>query len=430
MKKFLSIMLVAVLIVTSMATVAFADGGSATASVSKSQTVKAGDTVTLTVTVSGKFSNYELTMKAAEGLTITSITGVTSNINNGKVAFSSATNNETHSFQVTVKVSDTIEPGSYKVTADLTKASMIVPIEEDTEDGIPDTLVRVSLADGSATLTVDCKHDWSDWTQTKAPTCDEKGEETRTCSICGEVETRAIDAKGHQWGAWTQTKAPTCTVKGEETRTCSVCGETETRPVDKAPHTWGEWVVTKAATCTDDGLKTRTCSVCGEKQTEVIPAAEGHKWGEWTVIKAATCTEDGEQTRKCSVCGEVETEIIPAAGHDWDEEIWCYDETHHWHVCSVCGEKCEHIAEHGPITEWQIVKEPTAKEAGLQQKFCEVCGAVVASEEIPATGEGPIDPVPGTGDPTNLLMIGGAAFLLLLLLLLVALYMIKRKAAK
>jgi len=39
----------------------------------------------------------------------------------------------------------------------------------------------------------------------------------------------------HQWSAWTQTKAPTATAEGEETRTCSTCGEKETRPVAKLP---------------------------------------------------------------------------------------------------------------------------------------------------------------------------------------------------
>ena len=466
MKKFLSILLVAVLIVTSMATVAFADGGSATASVSESQTVKAGQTVTLTVTVSGKFSNYEATIKAAEGLTITAISGITSNIANGKVAFSSAANNDSHSFKVTVKVADDIAPGSYKVTADVTYGSMIVPIEEDTEDGIPDSLVRVSLSDGSATLTVVCEHAWGEWTETKAPTCTEKGVETRTCSKCGEKETRSIDMIAHSFGEWTQTKAPTCTEKGEETRTCTVCGHSEKRDVEKLDHVFGEWTQTKAPTCTDkgeevrtctlcghtekrdvdalghdwsdwtvvteptcttDGLKTRKCARCGEVEEKVIPSAEGHAWGEWKQTKAPTCTEDGEKTRECSACGEKQTEVIKATGHQFEHVEWKYNETHHWHACSVCGAKCEHNSEHGPVTEWQIIKQPTAKETGLKQKFCETCGATVATEEIPANGEGTLDPVPPTGDPTG--MIFGSMSILLLLLLAAALYVYKRKAS-
>ncbi len=42
--------------------------------------------------------------------------------------------------------------------------------------------------DQTATLTLDFGHLWSDWTVTKEPTCTEPGEQTRTCSRCGEVE--------------------------------------------------------------------------------------------------------------------------------------------------------------------------------------------------------------------------------------------------
>ena len=48
--------------------------------------------------------------------------------------------------------------------------------------------------DQTATLTLDFGHLWSDWTVTKEPTCTEPGEQTRTCSRCGEVETEAIAA--------------------------------------------------------------------------------------------------------------------------------------------------------------------------------------------------------------------------------------------
>ncbi len=42
-------------------------------------------------------------------------------------------------------------------------------------------------------------HDWSDWTITTKATCTEAGEETRTCTRCGEAETRPVDALGHKW---------------------------------------------------------------------------------------------------------------------------------------------------------------------------------------------------------------------------------------
>ncbi len=43
-----------------------------------------------------------------------------------------------------------------------------------------------------------------------------------------------IDALGHEWGAWKQTKAPTAAEEGEETRTCSRCGEKETRSISRS----------------------------------------------------------------------------------------------------------------------------------------------------------------------------------------------------
>ena len=71
-------------------------------------------------------------------------------------------------------------------------------------------------------------HDWSDWTETSAPTCTNAGEKTRSCSRCNAVETETIGALGHDWSDWSQTSAPTCTNAGEKTRSCSRCNTVET----------------------------------------------------------------------------------------------------------------------------------------------------------------------------------------------------------
>ncbi len=44
-----------------------------------------------------------------------------------------------------------------------------------------------------------CRHEWSAWTETSAPSCTEPGEQTRTCTLCGKAETKAVQALGHDW---------------------------------------------------------------------------------------------------------------------------------------------------------------------------------------------------------------------------------------
>ena len=56
------------------------------------------------------------------------------------------------------------------------------------------------------------------------------------CTICKTELSRiavADDALGHDWSAWTVTTPATEDQDGVETRTCSRCGETETRPVPR-----------------------------------------------------------------------------------------------------------------------------------------------------------------------------------------------------
>ena len=66
---------------------------------------------------------------------------------------------------------------------------------------------------------------------------------------------------------------PTCEKDGVKTRTCSVCGETETRAIPATGHSpSGEWVTTKEPTDYSNGKKEHICPICGVKETVVIPA--------------------------------------------------------------------------------------------------------------------------------------------------------------
>ena len=84
----------------------------------------------------------------------------------------------------------------------------------------------------------------------------------------------AIDrcASGHSYGGWITTKAATCVADGEQTRSCDVCGKVETRRISATgEHTAGDWIVDKAATTSADGSRHKECMVCGYiMQTEII----------------------------------------------------------------------------------------------------------------------------------------------------------------
>lgn len=84
----------------------------------------------------------------------------------------------------------------------------------------------------------ECDHDWSEWAPTGVVYCD-GGEEARTCSKCGEQETR--DGNGdyslHEWTEWTETTKVTCTENGEATRSCTKCPKVETKVVTAEGHT-------------------------------------------------------------------------------------------------------------------------------------------------------------------------------------------------
>lgn len=72
-------------------------------------------------------------------------------------------------------------------------------------------------------FTVECKHNFSNWTTTKAATCAAEGTQSRKCSICGKSETRSV-AKSKTHVYKTEIIAPTRTARGYTLHTCSVCG--------------------------------------------------------------------------------------------------------------------------------------------------------------------------------------------------------------
>lgn len=194
---------------------------------------------------------------------------------------------------------------------------------------------------------------------------------------------------------------------------CSVCSG----KADVTPHSYDSGMITTPATETTEGVKTYTCSVCNHTKTETVPKlshthslSEDYskdETGHWhtcsgcdekvdfgahiensgTVTVQPTETSTGVMTYYCSVCGyEMRTEeisaIIPEHTHSYGTE-WNSDSTSHWHECS-CGDKtdiAQHISNGGVVT-----VQPTAYTTGVRVYSCSVCGYVIRTESIPATG--------------------------------------------
>ena len=239
----------------------------------------------------------------------------------------------------------------------------------------------------------------------KPATCTETGlTDGISCSVCGTVikAQEEIPAKGHRWNEGEITTAPTCENAGVRTYTCTVCNATKTEAIDATGHTPVE-VAEQPATCTEAGHTAGTkCSVCAAilSGMEEIPAT-----GHTEVIdaaKAPTCTETGlTEGKHCSVCNEVlvAQEEIPAKGHteviDPAVEPTCTEpgKTEGKH-CSVCNEIIvaqTEIPAKGHTEVIDAAKAPTCAEPGLTEgKYCSVCNEVIVKQEvIPATGHKP-----------------------------------------
>ena len=158
----------------------------------------------------------------------------------------------------------------------------------------------------------DCTHKWSAWKEVYAATCDEEGEEYRSCSLCGDIEYNSIPKKtSHDWSAWEELYAATCDSEGEEYRSCAVCDEMEYRTIPKSTtHDWDSWETVRAATCVKKGKKTRTCWECGKTQTKTIAATGKHKYGSWKVTRKATISKKGKKKKTCKNCGAVKNASI------------------------------------------------------------------------------------------------------------------------
>ncbi len=136
-------------------------------------------------------------------------------------------------------------------------ASMVQLFKVDTETAALTDCGRISpMGANLSSLLIapvtECQHTDVTTVNEKEPTCTEPGYTgDLVCAVCNTVleKGEAIPATGHTWGDWTVTTPASCAEKGEETRTCQVCSEKETREIAALSHDY----------------KDGSCTRCGEK---------------------------------------------------------------------------------------------------------------------------------------------------------------------
>ena len=126
---------------------------------------------------------------------------------------------------------------------------------------------------------------------------DEQSQETPvTSEQQGGGET---SAHTHKFGAWTETKAPTCTEKGSKERVCE-CGEKETAEVAALGHDFKNGTVTAdTSTCSADGKQTIKCARCDV--TQEVDVKAHHRFGEEAAVAAKGDGYVGYKKAECSV---------------------------------------------------------------------------------------------------------------------------------
>ena len=307
MKK-IWMLVVLVLLLAALAVTASA-APSATVKASKSS-VNAGDTVTVTVSVSKmdcksggavvSFDSKVFELTSGKWLlSNTFISDFSTGTKDGVFAYASASSISGNVLELKLKVKDSAASGKSTVKVSLTLDGQTV--------------------EQSVGISVACKHKYDN-------SCD------TSCNVCGEK--RSIS---HSWNSGTVNKKATCTTDGSKTVKCTVCGETKTETIKAYGHDYANACDT-------------TCANCSETRTTT------HKYGDaWKTDKTShwhECTECGDEKdvadhtpgpeatdytpQICTVCGYVIQKALVHT-HTFSEE-WVNDERGHWHTCLECDE--------------------------------------------------------------------------------------------
>ena len=232
---------------------------------------------------------------------------------------------------------------------------------------MPNKDTEHKLKDGQ--LTISCNH--------AANTNIDNCTKDLYCSVCGALISKA---KGHDYKD--VVTAPTCTEDGYTTHTCTKCNDSYIdSTVAATGHKWDDGVLTTSPTCNGAGVKTYTCTVCNATKIEAT-SASGHTPGDWETVVPSTCTSVGKKVKKCTVCNAiVEEGVIEKSEHtaviDKAIPATCTStgltEGSHCSVCNtvIKAQKVIPVQAH----DYKITQtKPTCTEPGRNIYTCKDCG--------------------------------------------------------
>ncbi len=321
MKKIIAAIF-SVILTLSISLTAFAAGAAEVALNASTSRLKQGATVTVSVSIknSDAFKSMGLTFTYDKNIfefvsgewTLPDALLSDANADTAAVALKSATDRQGEVFKLTLKAKE-----------DAPIASQIIKIGYVAKNG------SAEVAGGSAQTTVKivCKaHNLSNWSVTKAPTCELSGKQERKCTVSG-------------------------------------CDFTEAADISALGHKYGSWVVIKAATCTEKGSKQSVCATCGKAKTEAT-AVIGHNFETPILVKEATISSTGLMEGKCKNCGSTTSQIIPCGAKD--------------EKAGISFETSEGVFASGTVISTEVLTEGSSKYSAVAEALQEVSGKLKA----------------------------------------------------
>ena len=204
-------------------------------------------------------------------------------------------------------------------------------------------------------------------------TCKVAGMEYDICTECGEtLNEKALPLAAHKWSDWAVVKEPTATEEGIEKRTCSVCGNAETRSIEKFngirdSETGVEIIYNDEYS---DGTELKVEEKFSGKSFQLIDTAYGKTN---TAIYDISTYKDGV---KVQPNGEITVRVPLPKGFSANKVFVCYVDSTNGKVTKIPCEvkdgyvvfKTDHFSEYAVVEQLACVKSVSVSDISLNYK--------------------------------------------------------------